>query len=72
MEFVTVNIIQFSSAPNGVYYLKSSDDSGLCPAYCHMPSLSAKCGGGDWILAMKLDRDNVKHVIESEQYIISR
>ena len=62
-EFTSVNIILFSSAPNGVYYLKSSDDSGLYPVYCHMSSLSAQCGGGGWTLVMKLDRDKVKNVI---------
>ena len=49
----------FSSAGNGVYYLKSNESTEIYPVYCHMSSLSAKCGGGGWTLVMKLDRDKV-------------
>ena len=34
----------------------------MYPVYCHMSSLSAKCGGGGWTLVMKLDGDEVKHL----------
>ena len=33
----------------------------MYPVYCHMSSLSMKCGAGGWTLVMKLDRDKVKH-----------
>ena len=52
----------FSLAPDGVYYLKSTEKSKMYPVYCHMSSLPAKCGGGGWTLVMKLDRDKVKHI----------
>ena len=32
----------------------------MYPVYCHMSSLSTKCGGGGWTLVMKLDRNKVK------------
>ena len=35
----------------------------MYPVYCHMSSLSAKCGGRGWTLVMKLDGNKVKHVI---------
>lgn len=56
----------FSSTPNGVYYLKSNENSEIYPVYCYMSSLSAKCGGGGWTLVMKVDPDKVKHVIVNE------
>ena len=39
----------------------------MYPVYCHMSNLSAKCGGGGWTLVMKLDGDEVKHVIYIKQ-----
>ena len=57
-----VYLLLFSSAPDGVYYLKLNENSEMYPVYCHMSSLSAKCGGGGWTLVMKLDRDKVKLV----------
>ena len=41
--------------------LKSNESSEIYPVYCHMSSLSTKCGGGGWTLVMKLDRDKVKY-----------
>ena len=53
----------FSSAANGVYYLKSNESSEIYPVYCHMSSFSTKCLGGGWTLVMKLDRNKVRIVI---------
>ena len=58
-----MHCLLFSSASDGVYYLKLNESSEIYPVYCHMSNLSAKCGGGGWTLVMKLDGDKVKHVI---------
>ena len=58
-----LHCLSFSSSSSGVYYLKSSESSEMYPVYCHMFSLSAKCAEGGWTLVMKLDRNQVKHVI---------
>ena len=60
---VIFRCLSFSSAANGVYYLKLNETSEIYPVYCHMSSLSAKCGGGAWTLVMKLDKDKVKYII---------
>ena len=51
--------LSFSSAPDGVYYLKSNESSEIHPVYCQISSLSAKCGEGGWTLVMKLDKNKV-------------
>ena len=50
----------FSSVSDGIYHLKSNETGEIYSVYCHMSSLSTKCGGGGWTLVMKLDRDKVK------------
>ena len=67
-NFVAISLFNiicllFSSASDGVYYLKLNKNSEIYPVYCHMSSLSTKCGGGGWTLVMKLDRDKVEYVI---------
>ena len=65
------NIIYlFSAAVDGVYYLKSNESSEIYPVYCHMTSLSGKCGGGGWTLVMKLDRDKVKYFTVNDIQIL--
>ena len=39
----------------------------MYPVYCHMSSLSSKCGGGGWTLVMKLDRNKVKYCLKQKQ-----
>ena len=56
-------LIISSSAPDGVYCLKSNDNSEIYPVYCHMLELPTKCGGGGWTLVMKLDGNKVNHII---------
>ena len=60
--------LSFSSAPDGVYYLKSNESSEIHPVYCQISSLSAKCGGGGWTLVMKLDKNKVYNGWHSKQY----
>ena len=64
MRYLTIS----SSAPDGVYYLKSNENSEIYPVYCHMLELPTKCGGGGCALVMKLDGNKVKH-IHSRHYM---
>jgi hypothetical protein len=54
---------RFRSLTSGKYRLQNKDSHAKYKVYCHMAEISG-CGNGGWTLVMKVDGNEVNHVVQ--------